>query len=304
MAYLDDHPPSRSQFRYPRRAHPSGVVVVHTAENTPDYTGQDGGAEAVAKFIQGRQDPGSYHDLADSDSAINLVRYDAEAYHDATGSNPHSYGVSIATRADLWPSAPADWRKGAVYQAAACAAGYAHWLHARSGIVIPPRRISRDESELRVPGFISHAERDPQRRSDPGAHFPWTDFLAIYARLTADLQGGSPIIPDTEEHMPYDCYHSSQTNRYRFAVTCSGPVDVPDEEYYQTLVKHKVIKESVGVSDREYDIIHEYASRFPAVAWQTTLHDHVNGGVLDAGSLLSWAHFEAYTAAHPTTETA
>lgn len=186
MAYLDQHPPARSQFRCPRRATPSGVVVVHTAESTPDVVATDGGAEAVARFIQGRSDPGSYHDLCDSDSSIQLVRYECEAFHDGTGSNPHSYGVSAATRADFWALAPAEWRNGCVRQMAAAAARYARWVKSRHGITIPARRINRSQSELRIPGFISHAERDPARRSDPGAGFPWDRFLATYAEFMED----------------------------------------------------------------------------------------------------------------------
>lgn len=196
MAYLDSHPPASPQFRDPRREAPSGVCVVHTAENTPDLVAVDGGAEAVAGFITRRPDPGSYHDLVDSDSGIQLVRYECEAFHDATGSNRHSYGVSIATRADTWPLAPPRWRDGAVRQAATSAARYAFWLHARRGIVIPARRITRVESEARTPGFISHAERDPARRTDPGAGFPWEQFLGIYAALTVGLHPGPTPTPD------------------------------------------------------------------------------------------------------------
>jgi hypothetical protein len=192
--YLIDHPPVRSQYRSPRRAKPSGVIVVHTAENAPDYVAFDGGAEAVARFIQSRTDPGSYHELVDSDSAIQLVRYSDEAFHDATGSNPHSLSVSIATRADVWPLAPKAWRDGAVEQAAQAAARQARWVKATTGIVIPARRITRDESERRVPGFISHAQRDPARRTDPGKDFPWSAFLARYSELT-----GSTAAPTQED---------------------------------------------------------------------------------------------------------
>lgn len=191
MAWLDDHQPERPQFRRPRREPPSGVIVVHTAENTPDTVATDGGAEAVARFIQGRDTPGSYHDLADSDSSIQLVAYDCEAYHDATGSNRHSYGVSVATTAAWWPVAPKAWRDGAIGQAARAAARYAKWVKTTRGIVIPAHRISRAQSEARVPGFISHAERDPARRSDPGAAFPWTQFLTEYARAM-----GAPPVED------------------------------------------------------------------------------------------------------------
>lgn len=186
MAWLDDHPPARDQFRCPRRERPSGVMCVHTAESTPDFVAFDGGAEAVANFIRNRSDAGSYHDLVDSDSCINLVSYSCEAYQDGTGSNPHAWGGSVATRADVWPLAPSEWRAGAIAQLAAAAARYAKWLKVHYGITVPARRINRAQSEARMPGFISHAERDPARRSDPGEGFPWDQFLSEYAARMGD----------------------------------------------------------------------------------------------------------------------
>lgn len=186
VPYLVSHPPVRSQYRTPRRDPPSGVIVVHTAENTPDYVAFDGGAEAVARFIQSRTTAGSYHDLVDSDSVLQLVDYGAEAYHDGTGSNRHALSVSVATRADVWPLAPKAWRDGAVENAARAAARQAAWIRAETGIVVPAVRITREESEQRVPGFISHAQRDPTRRTDPGKDFPWAQFLARFRELTEE----------------------------------------------------------------------------------------------------------------------
>lgn len=180
-AYLIDNPPRTRQFRRPRRATPSGVIVVHTAESFPDETGPDTGAENVARFIANRSDFGSYHDLADSDSLIQLVPYDAEAFHDGTGSNPHSYGVSAATQAAKWVQMGNEWTDACVRNMARGAARYARWIKREHGVDIPAKRITRAQSEARVPGFISHGERDPGRRSDPGATFPWTKFLNYYA---------------------------------------------------------------------------------------------------------------------------
>lgn len=181
MAYLLDHPPASPQFRRPRREKPSGVVVVHSAENVPDINPPDTGAEQVAGFIARRSDPGSYHDLVDSDSIVQLVPYDAEAFHDATGSNRHAYSVSGAFRVSTWGDMPQSWRNAVVRNMAIAARGYAAWLEGNYGIVIPARRISREESEARIPGFISHAERDPANRTDPGPEFPWDQFLAEFA---------------------------------------------------------------------------------------------------------------------------
>lgn len=192
-AYLIDHPPARSQFIAPRREEVSGVVTVHTAENTPDFVAFDGGAEAVARFIAGRSDPGSYHDLADSDSLLDVVPYGYEAFHDGTGTNRHSLGLSVATRADVWPLAPKAWRDGAIEHAAQGAARMARYVKARRGFLIPARRITAAQARARVPGFISHAELDPTRRSDPGAGFPWAQFLTRYAELTGQTPEGDDM---------------------------------------------------------------------------------------------------------------
>lgn len=201
-AYLREHPNPHMRQYSARKQEPSGVVAVHTAENTPDDVATDGGAEAVARYETVRTTPGSYHDLVDSDSAINLVRYEDAAWHDGTGTNHHSYGVSVATTAAWWPYAPKAWRDGAIEQAAQAAARYAHWLYKRNGIKIPAKRITADEARRKVPGFVSHGQLDPGRRTDPGEHFPWQMFLARFAELTRDLWGGAP--PATNEEFKMD----------------------------------------------------------------------------------------------------
>lgn len=182
MTYLQANPPRVTQFRL-RRKTPSGVVVVHTAENTPDWVGPDAGAENVAAFIAGRTDYGSYHDLVDSDSIVDLVPYHMAAYHDGTGSNDHSYGVSAATQAAKWKQASPGWRRATVSNMARAAARYARWVRRKHGVVIPATRITKAESDAGVAGFISHGDRDPGRRSDPGADFDWAFFLAEYSRF-------------------------------------------------------------------------------------------------------------------------
>jgi hypothetical protein len=187
MAYLDDHPPRVRQFRE-RGTTASGVLVIHTAESVPDVVAADGGAEGVAAFIRGRSDFGSYHWLADSDTLIDLVRMSQQAYGDGTGSNPHAIHISAATQAARWPGLPREWVRDTIEnmaRAAAKADAYVFELH---GVHIPARRISRPQSDNRVEGFISHAERDPGRRSDPGSGFPWEQFLDTYRGMVQDEQ--------------------------------------------------------------------------------------------------------------------
>jgi hypothetical protein len=174
--YLVENPPAIRQYRE-RGTTPSGVVVVHTAESFPDWIDHDTGAEGVASFIRGRDTYGSYHVICDSDSIVPLVPPWMQAYGDGTGSNPHAFHVSAATQAAKWGQAPAEWRRETVLNMGAAVARYAKWLNDNHRILIPRERITRTMSEQRRPGFISHAERDPSRRSDPGAGFPWELFL-------------------------------------------------------------------------------------------------------------------------------
>lgn len=201
-AYLREHPNrTLPQYRSPRRAALTGAIVVHTAENTPDFVAFDGGAEAVADWISRRDTYGSYHELVDSDSSILLVDYDDEAFHDGTGGNRFSLGLSVATRADVWPLAPASWRAGAVENAAQAAARMARHVHAKRGIVVPAKRITAAQYRAGHAGFVSHGELDPGRRSDPGAEFPWSTFLARYAELTREL-GNHPPLPQRPKRAP------------------------------------------------------------------------------------------------------
>jgi len=180
-AYLIEHPPKQRQFKE-RGTTPSGVIVVHTAESTPDWVGPDTGAEGVANFIANRSDFGSYHTICDSDSRIVLVPYHMQAYGDGTGSNPHAFHVSGATQAAKWNQASIEWRTATAKNMARACAHYARWLNKEHGIQIPAQRITRGASDQRVPGFITHAERDPDRRTDPGKDFPWDVFMNAYKR--------------------------------------------------------------------------------------------------------------------------
>ena len=172
---------ARSQFRVGRRDPVKPIIVVHTAESGTDRSGADPKAENVANFIRGRSTAGSYHLVGDADSIIQLIRFDNEAFHDRTGSNRWAIGISLAMNAGDWPSLSASRRAEFVATAGQMAAIAARWLRDR-GLELPePRLLTKTESDrLDASGFISHARRDPTRRSDPGAGFPWTSFFAAY----------------------------------------------------------------------------------------------------------------------------
>ena len=181
MTYLEAHPPARHQYRWPRRMPPSGAIVVHTAENTPDLDGPDGGAEGVARFISTRTDAGSYHTVVDADSIVRVVPYDAEAYGEGTGGNSHALHLSFATRTTTWDDLEPSRLIAMIHNGAKAAADMARWLDPH-GKATPALRITAAGYRRGYAGFISHAELDPTRRSDPGASFPWGAFLDRYAQ--------------------------------------------------------------------------------------------------------------------------
>jgi hypothetical protein len=198
--YLEDHPPARQQYLAPRRAAVTGAIVVHTAENVTDLDGPDSGAEGVAAFIASRADAGSYHSVVDSDSIVRVGRYEWEMFHDGTGGNRWSLGLSFACRAAQWPVLPERWFQGALRNGAVEAANMARWVASTVGVAVPAQRISAQEYRAGAPGFIGHAEIDPTRRSDPGAGFPWDEFLVLYAQVIDPNVGN---IPPSESAMLY-----------------------------------------------------------------------------------------------------
>ncbi len=186
MAYLDDHPNLNQRQQRERYDEVSGVIVMHTAESALDTIGIDTGAEGVANYISVRTTPGSYHRLADSDTVVAVARFEMCTYGDGTGSNDHAIHVSFACRASDWPTMAPERKTLFIQNGARAAADAYEWVKANRGIVIPARRITRAQSDQKVPGFISHGERDPGRRTDPGASFPWDQFLDIYESFTQE----------------------------------------------------------------------------------------------------------------------
>lgn len=182
--YFEWNQPARRQY-YPTRAKPpTGLIAVHTGENLPDSEGADTGAEALASFITGRTDQaGSYHLLSDSDSRIQLARFEWTAFG-ARGYNSHVIHLGISGMHNKWrdDSIPYDFFAKTIMLAAHNAVQAARWLKAEHGIEVPAIRLTKAEADEGRPGFIDHSRLDPSRRRDPGDEFPWDLFLEQFAR--------------------------------------------------------------------------------------------------------------------------
>lgn len=177
MSYLLNYNPGTPQYTYPRRggAQLSGTCIVHTAECAMDLDGDDTSAEVCANFIANRADYGSYHRLVDSDSIINMLPFEYEAWQDSETNN-WAVGISAAVQAGKWHSIPAERRDRIYRNMAAAAAEFVQHMAAK-GVTVPLRRITGAEARSRVPGFCAHGDSGVSR-SDPGAQFDWDLFFA------------------------------------------------------------------------------------------------------------------------------
>lgn len=186
MSYLLNYNPGTPQYTYPRRggARLSGTAIIHTAECAMDLDGDDSSAEVCASFIANRADYGSYHRLVDSDSIIDMVPWEYEAWQDSETNN-WAVGISAAVQAGRWQEIPAERRDRIYRNMAACAADFVRHM-AGKGVAVPLRRITGAEARNRVPGFCAHGDSGLYR-SDPGTQFDW----ALFFNYTQQFLGGT-----------------------------------------------------------------------------------------------------------------
>jgi len=181
--------PSRRAGRAP------DIIVVHTAENIPDFIPPDSGAESVAKYFTGNARPASAHVVVDSDSTVHLLPSTAVAFH-VRGYNTRGWGVEIATRAAKWGTVPV-WFKTALLEAAAIECAKVASLYS-----IPVVFRTKAEVDSGLAGFTGHTNLDPTRRTDPGFNSnEWEQFLGLVTNRMVDFSN-SPIGGDDMPFLP------------------------------------------------------------------------------------------------------
>lgn len=149
---------------YPKRSRAIQGIVVHTAEGGKNALG-------IAKYLASTDRTASAHVVIDDENIVDLLPDDYTAFH-VKGHNSKSLGLEIAYYAS-------EWGTDKEYEDAVIKLS-AKWCAEKANLYdIPMRRIGLDDWFKGVKGFISHAELDPDRRTDPGINFPWEHFFTV-----------------------------------------------------------------------------------------------------------------------------
>jgi len=162
------------------------LIVLHSAENLPDWVGEDAGAENVAKYGS-TISRASWHWTVDSDSTIAMLPHSHTAFH-VRNFNSCSIGIEIATQAGKWLDAPIEW----LHELYDRIADLMVAIKNDSGIPLLDRR-----TEAHKWGVTTHAVLDPTRRTDPGQAFPFDWVLQM-------ANGGFRYGQQTIEPVPTD----------------------------------------------------------------------------------------------------
>jgi N-acetyl-anhydromuramyl-L-alanine amidase AmpD len=175
---------------YPTRSREIQGIVVHTAEGGKSAIG-------IAKYLSTTDRTASAHVVIDDKEIVDLVPDDFTAFH-CRGSNSKSLGLEIAYFAHKWGEDPE-------YEEA-CIALSASWCAEKAKLYgIPMERVTLEEWEAGKKGFISHAECDPTRRTDPGPNFDWDKFFAYMKGSVDDVDTEfEEVIEVKEETKIYD----------------------------------------------------------------------------------------------------
>lgn len=188
--FLLDHPQVLQQYTYPRRNNDklSGTCIVHTSEWSTDFVGADASAEDCAWYMTRRTTYGAYHTMVDSDSIIEMVPYEYEAWQDSETNN-WAVGISASLQAQHWTEVEYNRRLRIYRNLAKAAADFVIYMRDAKRITVPLRRITGAEARSKVPGFCAHGDSGIGR-TDPGKNFNWTLFFQYTKEEINRIDGG------------------------------------------------------------------------------------------------------------------
>jgi len=209
---LDNHNPNGDHFYDSRRLNLTAITVHITAGLEDLDTVDDHSAENTAAYAASTSREVSWHSGSDADSYLYLLPPHYTAWH-AGNYNSSTYGHEISKKHTDWRTMPEDWVRKTLKNAAKALAPIVRQYN------IPIRKATRAEVDRArvtgVPvGFISHAELQPQDRTDPGwvsgiDTFPWQQFLGY---VQAYVSGTEPDEEDEDTMLAFQVSGEKSAN--------------------------------------------------------------------------------------------
>ncbi len=145
-------------------------------------------ATSVAKYYAKSNRKTSTHVLIDNKSRIDLLPDTFTAYH-CEKSNDKSLGLEICYYSDKWGTDPK--LEMQIYK------NIAQWSAQKmKEHDIPLRKLTINEWNSGVKGFISHSQCNPSSRVDPGPNFDWLLLFSMIMKIMRDesLEAGEAVL--------------------------------------------------------------------------------------------------------------
>ena len=165
-----ERPNGKMGWYFTRMKYPVQGIVIHTAEGSRN-------AIDIAKYLAKNPRPASAHVVIDDKDIVDLLPDDHTAFH-SRGSNGKSLGLQIAYNS-------AEWGKDLEYEEAVMKMS-AKWCAEKCKLYdIPVRKVTKNEWDAGVRGFISGAEA-AQGIRPIALRFDWVLFMKMIQNELGD----------------------------------------------------------------------------------------------------------------------
>jgi N-acetyl-anhydromuramyl-L-alanine amidase AmpD len=171
IAYVE----ARWYRRGPRRS-PAIWVVLHATHGAEGKRKAEDCAHMFAT-LPATDSKRSAHCVVDTDSVVQCVPWESEAWHAGAHANQYGEGIELCGRADQKRH---EWLDAASLPMLSLAAHLVRWRCQVLGIPIAFRTAT--DLRARAPGVTTHAELsrafpNETTHTDPGPHFPMRDLM-------------------------------------------------------------------------------------------------------------------------------
>jgi hypothetical protein len=242
-----------NRHHYKSRLTPIQIIGLHVTAGLEDLDmlGIDHSAEKTNAWGATTDTQVSWHACSDSDSIGWALPDTYTAFH-IRGYNSEALGLEICNRTATWNDKPKEWVERTLRNAAKVCH---EWEKAHN---IPRRLLTKAQVDAGMKGYTYHMFLDPTRRRDPGADFPWQQFVGYLEELDGktvfdELEGGNMwrVVVDKKHQYVWCGAHIiwiRSTMVHGKINTATGPSAVPVPTVHFTQTEFEQFLKELGAS--------------------------------------------------------